>query len=837
MGMKHYTISAFAVAMALTAQAQNTPQSQMEKLDRGLVAAKSGTNIFISWRFLGTDDEERTTFDVLKNGNQIGSSTTDMYKTNCTVSGSINDVFQVVTKIDGTAVDTTAAVKPWDKPYLYLPLDKPAPGENSGTAYNYTPNDCSVGDVDGDGQYEIILKWEPSTAKDNSQSGYTGNVILDCYKLGGTKLWRIDLGRNIRAGAHYTQFLVYDFDGDGKAELICKTAPGSIDGTGEYVNQAATDATIKGHNNLLKYANSSGYILSGPEYLTVFNGETGKAVHTIWYNPNRAGTLNQEGTNPDKSFWGDNYGNRSDRFLACVAYLDGQDKNPSAVMSRGYYTRAYLWAVDFDGTNLKTKWLHGSTSKNQMEIYDANFKRTTKIATKNTAGTTKSYTMYANGNHNMSVADVDGDGCDEIIWGSAALDNNGTLLYATGYGHGDAIHMSDLDPDRPGLEVFQVHEESDYGWDVHDAATGEILHSATGGSDNGRGMAAQLSKNARGFWFSSSNDRQQRSAATGLAESTKSGSLNFRMYWDGTLQDALLDGNTLDKYNDTSGSFGRLATFYSLGPGSTCNSTKKTPNLSADILGDWREELILWDSSDSAHLAVYTTAIATEYRMPTLMHDHTYRMGVAWQNAAYNQPPHLGYYLPDAMLPRLLNKEKKLTVNVGDSVFYDTKMRYTRGAMLTQSSAPDGTTKKYLMIDGFSRTINTTEKTLALGGKASMAGDYQFIFKLTGHGGEAVFDTITVHAVEANAINDITAPDGDGEWVGIDIDENIDLTFALNGNKTVEITLYDAGGRKILARTAKAANGARISIPACTTGTQLLKIETDDRCITKKFVK
>ena len=251
--------------------------------------------------------------------------------------------------------------------------------------YAYYPNDMSVGDVDGDGQYELFLKWESTHAQDNSYSkGHTGNTYIDCYKLDGTRLWRIDLGKNIRAGAHYTQFMVYDFDGDGKAEMMCKTATGTKDGQGNYVNQAATDATIKGHDNTKDYRNSSGQILSGPEYLTVFDGLTGRAIHTTWYLPGRAGTgktlpsgggATEGGSELGKvsvfpsGFWGDNYGGRSERFLGAVAYVNGANEKFCGIFCRGYYTQAYVWAVSFDGTRLHTEWLHASPNATQSLVF------------------------------------------------------------------------------------------------------------------------------------------------------------------------------------------------------------------------------------------------------------------------------------------------------------------------------------------------------------------------------------------------------------------------------------------------------------------------------------
>ncbi len=594
-------VMALLTEAAISINAQVTPVSQMEKLDRGLVAVPvSATSNFVSWRLLGTDNKETTTFDLLRNGSVIASNLSKTnYQDN---SGSASAKYQVVTKVSGETTETSAEVQPWGKKYKTLTLDRPAGGtiqswrpydsssKTYGSAiempYTYSPNDCSVGDVDGDGQYELLVKWDPSTSQDNSYScGNSGSVYIDCYKMNGTKLWRIDLGNNIRAGAHYTQFMVYDFDGDGKAELMCKTAPGSKDGQGSYVNQAATDATIKGHDNTTDYRNSNGHILSGPEYLTVFEGLTGKAIHTTWYLPGRAGTgskrpdtgdalteggseLGKVSTYPEKSFWGDNYGNRSERFLAAVAYINGADKPACGIFCRGYYTKAYVWAVSFDGTRLHTEWLHCSPSTTQSLVWNKTGTTAIKVnvdgetlvrngiktTSKNTSGATSSdgsgsgsNTLYGNGNHNLSIADVDGDGCDEILWGAGALNNDGSLLYATGYGHGDAIHVGKMIPDREGFQVFDVHEDklvaAHGSWDLHDAATGEIIHH--GGSadkDNGRGMAGDLT-GSNGWEFWSSDERNPRNAKTGSVVINKSCSVNFRIYWDGSMQDQLFDGN------------------------------------------------------------------------------------------------------------------------------------------------------------------------------------------------------------------------------------------------------------------------------------------------------
>ncbi len=695
--MKKIITTALIAALPILSQAQITPVSQMEKLDRGAVALKSsGTGIFISWRLLGTDDKGQTTFDLLRGSTTIAKN---LKRTNYVdTGGTTASEYTIVVNVNGEETERVSGIKPWTSAYKTLSLDRPANGIGNCT---YTPNDMSVGDVDGDGQYEIVVKWDPINSKDNSQSGVTGNVYLDAYKMDGSKLWRIDLGRNIRAGAHYTQFLVYDFNKDGKAEVMCKTAPGSIDGSGTYVNQAATDATIKSHDNSKSYVNENGYVTDGPEYLTVFNGETGKAIHTIWYLPNRAGLFNQSSAWLTTNYWGkaNDNGNRSDRFLAAVAYLDGADKNPSGVFSRGYYMRAFVWAVDFDGEQLHTKWLHHSHSANHTYRYlgdnleiqrgyngviDYDEVRTKSNGLGNTAGTTTSSsnsggagsnTMYSNGNHNLSIADVDGDGKDEIIWGSAALDDNGRMLYSVGYGHGDAIHLGDLDPTRPGLEVFDVHEEKINNglgcWDVHDAATGEILHKGgADNADNGRGVAADIDSKNLGYEFWSSNtkdestgkelddNRHPRSAVTGNKVISKTCSVNFRIYWDGDAQDELFNASYTGSADDpanfvsspyiekwSGSSFSKLKEFKDFGS-QTCNTTKCTPCLQADILGDWREELIMWNHDNPAEIQIFTTNTTSQYAVPCLMHDHVYRMGIAWQQTSYNQPPHLGYYLP-----------------------------------------------------------------------------------------------------------------------------------------------------------------------------------------------
>ncbi len=583
---------------------------QMEYLDRSLVAIQTDNGVYLGWKLLGTDPDT-VAFNLYRDGVKLNPEPLTGATNYVDASGTGQSVYSVRMVMNGqesAATSSTAAV--WQQNYLSIPLQKPADGVTpSGEPYTYSAGDASAGDLDGDGKYEIVMLWSPSNAHDNSQAGYTGNVYMDAYKLDGTRLWRMDLGVNIRAGAHYTQFLVYDFDGDGKAEIAFKTADGTIDGQGRVIGDASAD-----------YRNSSGYILLGNEYLSVFEGLTGKVLDTVDYTPARG----------DVSSWGDGYGNRVDRFLATVAYLDGE--RPSMVFSRGYYDRTALTAYNFRDGKISMLWKFDTLDEeNNLPQYKAQ------------------------GNHNISAGDVDGDGKDEINFGAMAFDDDGTVLYTTGLGHGDAHHFGDLDPLRPGLELFDVHEHTDspYGMELRDAATGEIIWGIKTGIDTGRGLSADIDPNYPGeeFWSATITNAEQvqvtglHSTSGELISQTIPTSTNFAIWWDGDLLRELLDANRIDKWDYVNKKTDNL--FTAVGASSN-NGTKSTPALQADLLGDWREEVV-WKAADSSELRIYSTVAETTYRIHTLMHDPIYRTGVAWQNVAYNQPPHTGFYLGAGM--------------------------------------------------------------------------------------------------------------------------------------------------------------------------------------------
>ena len=585
-------------------------QRQMESLDRGVIAIKNKDQVFISWRVLGTDPDDLAFNLYRKSGSKKAVLLNDKPITGAThfidskADSKAENTWFVKTVLKGKESEApgsfTLSANAPEKQYLSIKLKE---------IEGYSANDLSVGDLDADGQYDLIVHMT-GKGHDNSQTGITDPPIFQAYKLDGTFLWQINLGKNIREGAHYTQFMVYDLDGDGMAELVCKTADGTTDSEGTFVGDASKDWVDRDSNS-----KTYGKILKGPEYLSVFDGKTGKLITTVDYIPER-GDLAGWGGNGG-SGGNDTKGNRMDRFLACVAYLDGV--HPSVVMCRGYYGRTVLAAWDFKNKKLTSRWVFDS--KNAENPYSGM------------------------GNHNLTVTDIDNDGKDEIIYGSMCVDDNGQGLYTTGFRHGDAMHVSDLDLDTPGLEVFNIHEIENKttgpGVTFFSAKDGKVLFTDSLDGDVGRGVADNIDltrKGAQCWWSGSPYLHDMKGNTIGKAPS----STNFLIYWDGDTSRELLNSNYIDKYN-----VGRLFT----AEGAVANNgTKSTPGLSADILGDWREELIL-RSEDNKELRIYSTIIPTNVRQYTLMHDPQYRLSVAWQNVGYNQPPHTSFYMGFGMNP------------------------------------------------------------------------------------------------------------------------------------------------------------------------------------------
>ena len=710
------------------------PAVQLDHLDRGLVAAGTSEGVFLSWRLLGHEATGSsatgltgTDFNVYRDGQKLATVTdsTNYLDT----SGTAASKYQVRAVVGGVELDESATATSWGGNFKDIPLRKPADGVTpAGQAYTYSANDASVADVDGDGQYEFIVKWDPNNSKDVSQVGYTGNTYVDTYKADGTLLHRIDLGVNIRSGAHYTQLLVNDFDGDGRAEMMMKTAPGTkstnYNADGSVASQqfitllqsdieagyASTDdyrmsaadyyqhvvemfqgwsehpevkagnwpATLEeafgiapkyqyplstsdakaladyfmdvyapsrsARNNLRAF---EGFIVSGPEYLTVFEGATGKELQTVAYEPGR---------HDDGLMWGDyamariEPGNRVDRFLAGVAYLDGQ--KPAAIFARGYYTRTTLATYTWDGTNLSPVWnIDSGWAPMTNPFNDSPHGRD---------GTDPEYgKLTTQGFHSLSASDVDGDGKQEIVYGSATIDDDGSVLYSSfdtmpegsatpgeeaRLGHGDAMHVTDIDPNRPGKEIFTVHEGgtwAPYGYAMRDAGTGEVLFGAYSGKDTGRGMIGDVDPAVPGI----ENWAIGMQSADGTKLSTSQPGTNMSIKWAADMTTQIVNGSgdqtpTIDDWKR-----GRLLTAEGT---RTNNGTKGTPSLVADVVGDWREEMLVRTAGSTA-LRMYMSTEVTNHKLYTLMHDPQYRAEVARQNTTYNQPSYTDFYFASDM--------------------------------------------------------------------------------------------------------------------------------------------------------------------------------------------
>ena len=841
--MKKLSLLLLSLLVATTTFAQKipnySPDIKMEKLGRGLVAyRKVGTSYhYITWRYLKTDpvnigfniysaNYDGTTVGTPVLVNTAGPIKNNTFYARFYASSYTGAIYYYLKEVhDGVEKDLVVeqyllktqteapdnyieipmkAVKGVKRPsnYSVTTLRSCWVYDDTGTdsSFEYHPNDASFADLDGDGEMEIVVHCVGPRAQDNANSGTTDSPVLQAYKLDGTFMWEINLGINIREGAHYTQFLVYDFDGCGKAEVVCKTAEGSRDALGNYCGEAYFPTykqrfslpASRNYNRDANYRNSNGYILTGPEFLTIFNGETGAEITTIEYDPPRYSTIYNNGnevpvldptTAEINTMWGDNYGNRVDRFLACVAYLDGI--RPSAVMCRGYYSRTVLVAYDFDGKELKKRW---------------------KFDTDSRAGQGNS-SYRGQGNHNLRVGDVDGDGKDEIVYGSCTIDHDGKGLYNTGFGHGDAMHLTDFIPERPGLEVLQVHESGERGTTLRDAHTGAVVLEVRSTDDVGRGMGTDISSAYRGMEWWSSRTGGVCNAVNGNVISSGGVSMNMACWWDGDLLRELQDDKSITKYNN-----GTATTLLDPSGVSSNNGTKANPCIVADIIGDWREEMVVRTTNNRA-IRIYMTDKSTNYRFHSFLQDPVYRLSVAYQNVAYNQPTHTGFYFGSDLERIFVARDIKVE---GDS--------YKINAIFDQAISYDWST-------GDSTQIITVEReyeTDTLPKKIVLAMNYQgWIFK----------DSLTLtFAPKATAVENITET---GKIALFTNPVKTEMSICFDETGIYDCFFYDLAGR-VTMKTTLVVGGKSvqtIDVSELPPGMGILVIENNKTQFREKFLK
>ena len=658
-------------------------QRPMENLDRGLVAVKVSEGMFLSWRITGQEWYD-VKYNVYRGGSKLNAIPLEV--SNFTDSeGTLSSVYTVRTVINGIEGEDSKAASVLADQYLEIKMRDIT---RNGYDYNslYSLNDATIADLDGDGEMEVIIKRMNTDFSVANDSVFT---YFEAYKLDGTFLWAIDCGPNLVSSGHVeTNLAAFDFDGDGRAEIVMRTADGTIDGKGKVIGDA--NANYRPHVN--QTANMQ-YMTQGPEFLSLFDGLTGEEIDRVEYIPRG-----------DVNSWGDGYGHRANKFFFGAPYLDG--RNPSVLITRGIYTRIVMRTFDVVDKKLIRRW-ENDFDTNEWPDY------------------------YGQGNHNYTIADVDGDGRDEIVYGSMTVDDDGKGLYSTKYGHGDAIHVGDFDPYHKGIEIFACLESSPHwGAAFRDGATDETFIKYVRGRDCGRCCAGNVTDDFIGAELWAGGNMW--SATTREKVGTSGGAENFILYWDGDLLQETFDYTNVNDV--TANGYGTPAVF-KYGQGNileflgtaTNNHTKGNPCMQVDIFGDWREELILRTTDDMA-LRIYTTTEPTEYRNYTLLHDFQYRQAICWQMCGYNQPPHVSYFLGKAENitipppPAMTNERIEITSQIDNS---------GNNSHLLMANTQGGNVSVNGVVSPFALTINTPAD-YTLTGDGSFNGEMKFVKQGTG---------------------------------------------------------------------------------------------------------
>lgn len=690
----------FALALTLLTGMSITAQRRMDKLDRGLTAVKTDGGVFTSWRIFG-EDTDAVRFNLYRDGTLLNSE--PLAVSNFTdPAGTADSKYVVKAVVSGSETESSKEVTPLANDYLEIKI-APYPSED------YEPNDATIADLDGDGEMEVIIKLRSlNDIKNSYPVDATEFDVIHAYKLDGTLLWWISAGPNmVDFQSNELNIAAYDWDGDGRAECILRGGDGMVIHQADGEEYVVGDPTQNTRNQLGQ--GGGGYFTRvGNEYLIYMDGLTAKPYSVTDYPLPRF----EQGETSLKDAWGDDYGHRSNKHFYGAPYLDG--RNPSIFIARGIYTRHKMIAYDVDPATheLKERWRWNC----------------------NTSGSA----WYGQGYHNYSVADVDWDGRDELVFGSMVIDDNGKGLSTTGLGHGDSHHVGDFNPYIYRSEIVACNEDNPNN-NYRDATTSQIYYRTTGSNDDGRAIAGNFTNDFPGASFITARDAASliscvTNAHIPTATATGDVAENFRIFWDGDLLDETFN---YENGKDTNG------TIYKYGKGKikvfegtkTNNDTKGTPCMQADIFGDWREEVIL-RSDDNKSIRIYTTTIPTEHSIYTLLHDPQYRNAMVWQMNGYNQTPHVSYFLGE--LEGITQAPPSPTINgreeVTDPISGEGKQLVfaTTGdatATVTDGAAPElfvDNTPTWVQGSGNNDNITYTSYTHTLTG-GSFAGEMKLV--------------------------------------------------------------------------------------------------------------